>query len=39
MGWVWSDDDNNNDDSQRSLSSGSDERCSTRKIVKSQCRT
>ncbi|KAK2364515.1 Mal d 1-associated protein [Trifolium repens] len=39
MGWVWSDDDNNNDDSQRNLSSGSDERCSTRKIVKSQCKT
>ncbi|GAU17531.1 hypothetical protein TSUD_340750 [Trifolium subterraneum] len=35
MGWIWSDD----DDSQRNLSSGSDEQCSTRKIVKSQCRT
>jgi len=32
MGWVWSDDDNNS-------SSGSDERCSTRKVVKSQCKT
>ncbi|XP_004494268.1 fra a 1-associated protein [Cicer arietinum] len=34
MGWVWSD-----DDSQLNTSSGSDERYSTRKIVKSQCRT
>ncbi|CAL5194350.1 unnamed protein product [Lathyrus oleraceus] len=38
MGWVWSDD-NDDDDSQRNISSGSDEHSSTRKIVKSQCRT
>ena len=39
MGWIWSDDDNSDDSQLNNASSGSDERCSTRKITKSQCRT
>ncbi|KAJ1392759.1 hypothetical protein SESBI_35586 [Sesbania bispinosa] len=35
MGWVWSDDDNDNQLNTRN----SAERCSTKKIVRSQCRT
>lgn len=46
MGWVWRDDEEDKHTSARDISeferssnSLSDERCSTRKVVKSQCRT
>ncbi|XP_054809095.1 fra a 1-associated protein-like [Prosopis cineraria] len=44
MGWVWRDDDDDQQISSRGISEfgrsdHSEERCSTRKVVKSQCRT
>ncbi|KAF7818878.1 Mal D 1-associated protein [Senna tora] len=45
MGWVWSDDEDDRRTSSRDVSEfgtsnpRSEERCSTRKVVKSQCRT
>ncbi|PWA63485.1 hypothetical protein CTI12_AA311760 [Artemisia annua] len=37
MGWVWKDEEDDND--QGEISSRSEERCSTRRMVSTQCRT